>query len=200
MEKPDVRGVEGQALGQTMTPTLGAGGGVSEAAPSILAEIIKQRQIEMKWLAPAYEMFYPAYYYPPIPWKFEGTGLEKELEAIKRIVEIEGNDLWYLFLTAYLNGRFDDDPRDVEYLRNLLKQILASRSSAPAEEKIEVKTRSGRTVYIKTKNNKVIVYGDTYPIKEELKKLGFKWDPMERVWYTTAKIDVNTLKARLEGV
>ena len=46
----------------------------------------------------------------------------------------------------------------------------------------------------------MIVYGDTYPIKEELKKLGFKWDPMERVWYTTAKIDVNTLKARLEGV
>jgi hypothetical protein len=28
-------------------------------------------------------------------------------------------------------------------------------------------------------SNKVCIYGKTYVIKEELKKLGFKWDPTD---------------------
>jgi hypothetical protein len=28
-------------------------------------------------------------------------------------------------------------------------------------------------------SNKVCIYGETYVIKEELKKLGFKWDPTD---------------------
>jgi hypothetical protein len=31
-------------------------------------------------------------------------------------------------------------------------------------------------------NDKVCIYGETYAIKEELKKLGFKWDPTEECW------------------
>jgi hypothetical protein len=33
-------------------------------------------------------------------------------------------------------------------------------------------------------NGKVYVSGDTYDIKEELKRHGFKWDSLRKAWYT----------------
>ncbi len=47
-------------------------------------------------------------------------------------------------------------------------------------------------VYVKFKDGKVIVYGDTFHIKEELKKLGFKWDPASKAWVAPARLGVKT--------
>ena len=37
------------------------------------------------------------------------------------------------------------------------------------------------------RNTELIVYGDTYRVKEELKEKGFKWDPKDKVWYRDLK-------------
>ena len=193
----DVRGVVGQGFDTAVTPTLGAGGGVSVAAPSILSEVLKERQLEMKKLAFTYENFYPVYRYPPVEWKY--PGLEKELEAIRKIVELEGNDLWYFFLTAYINGHFEDLSDDIATLKRILQATLASKSSTSNRE--EIKTKSGKTIYIKVDNNKVLVYGDTFHVKDLLKSMKFKWDPVIKAWYAPINaININEVKTKLAEV
>lgn len=38
-------------------------------------------------------------------------------------------------------------------------------------------------VHIELEEDRVIVVGDTYHIKERLKELGYKWDPLRKAWY-----------------
>jgi hypothetical protein len=52
-------------------------------------------------------------------------------------------------------------------------------------------------VYVKFEAGKIMVYGDTFHIKEELKKMGFKWDPDSKVWVTPFRVGV---KAELEKI
>jgi hypothetical protein len=47
-------------------------------------------------------------------------------------------------------------------------------------------------VYFKFEGGKVMVYGDTFHIKEELKKMGFKWDPDNKAWIAPARAGVKT--------
>ncbi|KKG08093.1 MULTISPECIES: hypothetical protein [unclassified Methanosarcina] len=42
---------------------------------------------------------------------------------------------------------------------------------------------------------KWIAKGDTYPVKELLKKAGMLWDRQHREWYSNKKLDV-----RIEGI
>jgi hypothetical protein len=55
-------------------------------------------------------------------------------------------------------------------------------------------------VSLKVEGDRIFVLGDTYEIKDHLKRLGFKWDPIKRVWYTSASIGVDTIKAQLEQI
>jgi hypothetical protein len=216
MEKPDV-GVEGQGLGTAVSSTLGAGGGVSETAPSILSCILRYKMVKVvKYLSLQYDRFYQLRLLPIytlMPWDVQEVAklctiperevemVAEELSRFSKVWEVEADNMYNKLLEVYVNIPFDITDKDMESLRRLVQLALPSRPAPAVEEKLEVKTRSGRTVYIKTKGDKIIVSGDTYHVKEELKKLGLKWDPMEKVWYAlSAKIDVNTLKARLEGV
>jgi hypothetical protein len=52
-------------------------------------------------------------------------------------------------------------------------------------------------VYIRFKAGKIMVYGDTYPIKDALKQRGFKWDPDMKAWVTPFRVGV---KAELENI
>jgi hypothetical protein len=55
-------------------------------------------------------------------------------------------------------------------------------------------------IKIKVEGDKIVVSGDTYEIKDHLKKLGFRWDPTNKVWVTSAKIGVDFVKAELESI
>ena len=44
-----------------------------------------------------------------------------------------------------------------------------------------------RTAYYQ--GGKVFVEGDTFPIKDDLKALGFKWDSERRTWWKLGKLD-----------
>jgi hypothetical protein len=37
--------------------------------------------------------------------------------------------------------------------------------------------------------SEIQVYGDTYPIKETLKKLGFRWNPNEKIWTKESSLE-----------
>ena len=62
------------------------------------------------------------------------------------------------------------------------------------------KTKTAYVVSVKTVNDKIIVTGDTYEIREVLKKLGLRWDPNMRTWVAPTKIGVESIKAELEKV
>ena len=48
--------------------------------------------------------------------------------------------------------------------------------------------------------SRIVVSGDTYHIKELLKQLKFKWDPLKQVWYNeNAKTDIAEVKAVLSN-
>jgi hypothetical protein len=170
---------------------VGAGSGASGTAPNVWLLEQKRRAKEFS-IRNGYYRFYLLDQLLPV----EST---PEAKALHAIIDTESRDAFNKFLEVYINGVYDpidDGGKDLE----LLKRLLAiSEEEAKARWVYEINTRSGKRIYVKVKDGKVVVFGDTFPVKEQLKALGLKWDPVERVWYTTA-IDVNTLKTRLEGV
>jgi hypothetical protein len=66
------------------------------------------------------------------------------------------------------------------------------------EEREVSKTKTAYVVSIKTVNDKVVVSGDTYEIRETLKRLGLRWDPVSKVWLAPAKVGIENIKAELE--
>jgi hypothetical protein len=60
--------------------------------------------------------------------------------------------------------------------------------------------RERLTITVKLEKDLLYAYGDTYHIKDDLKKLGFRWDATKKAWYmklSEEPIDVivNTLKS-----
>ena len=211
---------QSQALGRAVSPALGAGGGGSTTAPGdCVAKFLLYWKNEVKRMSePRYTRFYLAQHmsHPPV---FQskvaevcGDGADirtatRELEAVERLLGYEYDSAYpyFAFLEYYINVPWDvfDERSEKKFRENvqLLKNLLAVYEQEYQERKVEeVVTKSGRKLYLKVKGDKVIVFGDTYPVKDALKSLGFKWDPVERVWYAPANAGVNSVMARLAEV
>jgi hypothetical protein len=235
MEKPGV-GVEGQALGQTMTPTLGAGGGVSEAAPNVpnmfrlyvwgsrysLFKVVHPVELDMSFVTA-----------PPLG--FAGSWEEQTKWFKVKVVVYEASEdpdrfsreFWFTdvfhpiilyhygnhpkpYKRAYLVTKEGDNIKIVELT---VKEEKAEDDVAVYEvsyveyegrkiicEKREVYRKKPR-VWIMTILNEVVINGDTYRVKELLKKLGFRWNPSTKAWVAPIeKINVETVRRELEKV
>jgi hypothetical protein len=212
-----VDGVAGQAFGRAVTPVLGAGGGGSGTAPSdCVAKFLMYWRDRVKDMSePRYTRFYlvQSTFHPPVSqYKVAevcGNGADirtavKELEAIERLLAYEYDSAYtyLMFLEYIINAPWDVFEGDEKKFREdvgTLKRLLAIYEKEYEERKVEeVTTKSGRKLYLKVKDGKVVVSGDTYPVKDALKHLGFKWDPLERVWYAPATSGINAVKTRLE--
>jgi hypothetical protein len=67
-------------------------------------------------------------------------------------------------------------------------------------EKREVYRKKPR-VWIFIVLNDVVVNGDTYKVKDVLKKLGFRWNPSTKAWVAPVdEIDIETVRKELEKV
>jgi hypothetical protein len=166
---------------------------------------------------PRYTRFYlaqPVFHPPVSQYKVAevcGNGADiktatRELEAVERLLAYEYDSAYtYLtFLEYIINAPWDVFEGDEKKFREdvqTLKRLLAIYEKEYEERKVEeVTTKSGKKLYLKVKDGKVIVFGDTYPVRDVLKQLGFKWDPLERVWYAPVASDINAVKARLEAL
>ena len=65
-------------------------------------------------------------------------------------------------------------------------------------EKQVSKTKTAYVVNLKVQGDKIIVTGDTYEIREELKRLGLRWDPNSKAWVAPTKVGIDNIKAELE--
>jgi hypothetical protein len=129
--------------------------------------------------------------------------LYKEAEAVKEIYMTEGLSLYAPFIEWYANALYDpiassDFPeRDIRKLRDLLRDIEIEYEQ---REKL-ILTRSQKHIYVRRHEGKIMLSGDTFPIKEELKKMGFRWDPSFKTWYKREKeVDFEKLKQELEAL
>jgi hypothetical protein len=206
---------EAQASG-AVSPAPGAGGGASQTAPTNLGLgcVLRRRLAELKEMFyPKYERFYPinwlTWYSPPKNVLVECAGdrelaskLSRELIAMSEIFEVEGRDTWTTLMEVIVNGVADpieekDYKAAVAHLRRLNQ--LSEREARQRWVR-EIVTKSGKKIYAKRADNKLVVWGDTYHVKETLKKLKFHWDPVKRVWYAPASVDVNSVVAKLAEV
>jgi len=95
---------------------------------------------------------------------------------------------------------------EVEEVVGKFKRIISRRYVVLGEEKVvldekkvgEEVIREKLVVNVKVDGDVVTVSGDTYHIKEDLKRLGFRWDPNKKVWF--AKGEVEKVKAELESL
>jgi ribonuclease BN (tRNA processing enzyme) len=203
-----------RAPSQAMGPGAGAGLGASPTAPGgCVARFLQYMRRKNKEMSePRYARFYPPSLVSDVPVSYSavaevcGNGADiktavGELEAASKLLrhEYDSASAYLGFLEYYVNLPWDvveeDFHLNVQMLRNLLRLHEQEYEKRKVEE---VATRSGKKLYLKVRGGKVVVFGDTYPIKDELKKLGFKWDPAERVWYTPVASDINVAKAKLE--
>jgi hypothetical protein len=176
-----------------------------------LACMLKKRFQKVKeMILPKHDRFYPpswlTQYTPTREELRECTTdnvakLARELVAASEIFDIEGRDTWVTLLEVVINGIADPiEGRDYEgTVKHLRRFIELSEQEARERWVHEIKTRSGRKIYAKVTKGKIIVWGDTYHVRDALKKFKFQWDPVEKVWYASANvITIDTLKSALE--
>ncbi len=208
---------QSQAPSRAVGPALGAGGGASTTAPADLGLgcVLRKRLAAVKEMFfPKYDRFYPSkwltWYKPSADVLFECTSgdrelaskLSRELVAMSEIFEVEGLDTWTTVVEVIVNGVADPiEEKDYkETVMHLRRLVQLSEREARRRWVYEIATKSGKKIYAKQVDGKLVVWGDTYPVKDALKRLGFKWDPVERVWHAPANADVNSVVAKLAEV
>jgi hypothetical protein len=192
-----------------VSPGAGVGLGASRAAPEeVLSECVSKWLIEVKNKVKERVMFGYGRFYPIRDLQPPVSALRKycvdkaafrNANAIWEIFAVEASSAYAPFIEFYANATHDliedNFKRDLELVKRVLKEY---EKEYVMREKLVI-TRTGKHVYVKERDNKIMLSGDTYPIKDELKKLGFKWDPVERAWYApSAKINISVVKAKLE--
>jgi glutamyl-tRNA reductase len=103
----------------------------------------------------------------------------EELEQREEIVETE-------------SGKFKLRVKRV-YVEIDGKKITLSESEVGREVCVDK-----LTVKVLQKNGRTYVNGDTYHIREELKKLRYRWDPERKAWYKEASTE--EVKGELESI
>jgi hypothetical protein len=193
-----------------VNPRAGRPGQVVEMNTCI-SKWLRSRMERVKEVAkPRYDRFYPIRdLQPPIPSArtfkeicggFE-TAVFRDARAIWDIFATEASSAHAPFLEFYMNATHDliedNFKRDLELVKHLLKEY---EKEYAAREKLII-TESGKHIYIKKQDNKIMLSGDTFSVKDEIKKRGFKWDPLYKVWYAPANnVDLGKLKREIEAL
>jgi hypothetical protein len=175
----------------------------------MIERILKARLTTVKeMLLPKHERFYSpdwltCYHVPRDELRQYGepAKLTKELIAMSEIFDVEGRDTWVKFLDVYTNAIADPiEEKDFDgTIRHLRRLIQISEQEARERWVHEIVTRTGKKIYAKQVKGKLIVFGDTYHVRDVLKKLKFQWDPVEKVWRNSANaITIDALKSALE--
>jgi len=88
---------------------------------------------------------------------------------------------------------------NVIYVNNVTYVVVNNVKVIINKELVEKKYKAYK-VKLETKNGKTYVKGDTYPIKDQLKQLGFRWDSLEKSWCVDDDINVRQLLAQIPNL
>jgi hypothetical protein len=227
-----IEGVEGQALGQTMTPTLGAGGGVSEAAPAKFELwswgsckrknlfMVYPERLNIEWITNRSgtvktewfvldvvnmdsrknvnrEITFIDVFQPVVVYYHGALSCSKDFEIVYLIAK-EGGNIVIKELPIEVETKTEVAGRIATLYE--IKYIVYNGEKIVLKQKEISKKKLAYVVSLKVVNNKIVVSGDTFEVKDVLKRMGFRWDPSNKVWTAPASIGVENVKAELEKI
>jgi len=227
-----IEGVEGQALGAAVTPTLGAGGGVSETAPRdfeifswgscrrTYVEMLYPRKLNFEWVTnrsgiSRTEWFvldvinddsrknvnrkftFVDVFQPIIVYYHGALSCSRSFEVVY-LVEKKGGNIAFTELPIQREVVTEHTGKysvvsEISYVEYAGERIVLRKRELSKEKVVYV-------VNIKVEKDKIVVSGDTYEIRELLKKMRFKWDPNLKAWVAPATLGVEAVKAELEKI
>jgi hypothetical protein len=125
----------------------------------------------------------------------------REAYALRDIFVEEAQSPYSVFLYRYTSLNPDPIGGDFERVIGSLKSLLVEHEIEYERREKLVVTQSKKHLYVKKEEGRVLVTGDTFHAKEELKKKGFKWDPWYKAWYKPEKeVDLYELLRELEAL
>jgi hypothetical protein len=227
-----MEGVEGQALGQTMTPTLGAGGGVSEAAPTKFkiwtwgscgrsnVFMVYPEKLDLAWVTGKTgtvktewfvldvvnmdsrknmnrELTFLDVFQPIVIYHFGSYSCSRDFEVVYLIAK-EGGSITIKELPIEVETKTETIGRFATLYE--IKYVVYGGQKIVLRQKEIGKKKLAYVVSLKVVNNKIVVSGDTFEVKDVLKRMGFRWDPSNKVWTAPASIGVENVKAELEKI
>jgi hypothetical protein len=81
-----------------------------------------------------------------------------------------------------------------------VKYIMYNNQRIVLRQKEIGKKKLAYIVNIKVVNDRIVVSGDTFEIKEVLKRLGFRWNPSDRTWIAPARVGIDVVRQELEKI
>jgi hypothetical protein len=192
-----------------VNPAPGAGGGGSVTAPNVVDECLarwlagERRRWKEMLLRSGIDRFYPLRDIHPTLLALKDHCGDKVAwrgaQATYDILDVEGSSAHATFLDIYINAVYDPVEGNYKQEVMLVRRLLSEVEREYAMREKLIVTRTGKNIYVGREGEKIVVHGDTFPVKDELKKKGFKWDPLYKVWYKPAKdADLDRLYHELE--
>jgi hypothetical protein len=231
MEKPDV-GVEGQALGQAVSPEVGAGPGASATAPAKFkiwtwgscgrsnVFMVYPERMDLAWVTNRTgtvktewfvldvvnmdsrknfnrEFTFLDIFQPILIYHFGSYSCSKDFEAVY-LVEKKGGSITIKELPIKVETRTETIGRFATLYE--IRYVVYNDQRIVLRQKEIGKKKLAYVVNVKISNDKIIVSGDTYEIRDTLKRLGFRWNPSDRTWIAPAKVGVDVVRQELEKI
>jgi hypothetical protein len=231
MEKPDV-GVEGQALGQSMNPGVGAGLGVSETAPAKFkiwtwgscgrsnVFMVYPEKLDLAWVTNRTgtvktewfvldvvnmdsrknfnrEFTFLDIFQPILIYHFGSYSCSKDFEAVYLITK-EGGNIVIKELPIEVETKTETMGRFATLYE--IKYVVYSGEKIVLRQREIGKRKLAYVVNIKVVNDKIVISGDTYEVREVLKRMGFRWNPNDKTWIAPAKVGVDVVRQELEKI
>jgi len=132
---------------------------------------------------------------PIVVYYFGALSCSKDFEAVYLITK-EGGNITVEELPIEVETKTEAIGRFATLYE--IRYVVYNGQKIVLRQKEIGKKKLAYIVNIKVVNNKIVVSGDTFEVKDLLKRTGFRWDPANRVWTAPASIGVDVVKAELE--
>jgi hypothetical protein len=227
-----IEGVEGQALGQSMNPGVGAGPGASATAP-VKFEIwswgsckrknlfmVYPERLNIEWITNKSgtvktewfildvvnmdsrknvnrEITFVDIFQPIVVYYFGALSCSKDFEMVYLITKEKGG-ITVQELPIQIETRTETMGRFATLYE--IRYITYNNQRIVLRQKEIGRKKLAYVVNIKVVGNKIVVSGDTFEVKDVLKRMGFRWNPSDKMWVASATIGVDAVKAELEKI
>jgi len=214
------------------SPTLGAGGGGSEAAPAKFkiwtwgscgrssVFMVHPTRMDLAWVTNRTgtvktewfvlevanmdsgknmnrEITFLDAFQPVVIYHFGSYSCSRDFEAVYLITK-EGGNITIKELPIEVETKTDTVGRIATLYE--IKYVTYNNQRIVLKQREIGKRKLAYVVNIKVVNNKIVVSGDTFDVKDLLKRMGFRWNPSDKTWIAPASIGVENVKAELEKI
>jgi hypothetical protein len=224
--------VEGQGLGEAVSPEVGAGLGVSETAPARFkiwtwgscgrsnVFMVHPTRMDLAWVTGRTgtvktewfvldvinmdsrknfnrEFTFLDVFQPIVIYHFGSYSCSKDFEAVYLIAK-EGNNIVIKESPIEVETKTETMGRFATLYE--IRYVVYNGQKIVLRQKEIGKKKLAYVVSIKVVGNKIVVSGDTFEVKDVLKRMGFRWNPSDKTWIAPASIGVDVVKAELEKI